>query len=103
MVVVVVVVVGRAARTAPTPAAPHYARNNADHVSATSTEVRQRYRGLPMNNGCSHIDQIDLTVQPSSTEGCSECLRIRASWVHLRMCMSCGEVACCDSAQPSCH
>jgi hypothetical protein len=47
---------------------------------------------------CNHLDQIDLHVAPSSTEGCSECLRTGGSWVHLRMCMSCGEVGCCDNS-----
>jgi uncharacterized UBP type Zn finger protein len=51
-----------------------------------------------MNNSCSHLDQIDMTVEPSDPAGCSECLRIGASWVHLRMCMICGEVGCCDSS-----
>jgi uncharacterized UBP type Zn finger protein len=47
---------------------------------------------------CAHLDQIDLDVQPDSTEGCSDCLAIGGTWVHLRMCMSCGHVACCDSS-----
>ncbi len=47
---------------------------------------------------CTHLDQIDLDVQPDSTEGCSECLAIGGTWVHLRMCMTCGHVACCDSS-----
>jgi uncharacterized UBP type Zn finger protein len=46
---------------------------------------------------CSHLDQI-RPVEPSSTEGCSECLRTGGQWVHLRMCMTCGEVGCCDSS-----
>jgi len=51
-----------------------------------------------MAGTCSHLDQIDLEVTPSSTEGCSECLRTGGTWVHLRMCMSCGEVGCCDNS-----
>ena len=51
-----------------------------------------------MSAVCSHTDQIDLDVTPSSTEGCSECLRTGGRWVHLRMCMSCGEVGCCDNS-----
>ena len=47
--------------------------------------------------GCSHHDQIK-DVQPDSREGCSECLATGDRWVHLRMCMSCGHVACCDSS-----
>jgi uncharacterized UBP type Zn finger protein len=47
---------------------------------------------------CAHLDQIDLDVQPDSTEGCPDCLAIGGSWVHLRMCMTCGHVGCCDSS-----
>jgi uncharacterized UBP type Zn finger protein len=47
---------------------------------------------------CSHLDTIDEAVTPSSTEGCSECLRTGGTWVHLRECMICGEVACCDNS-----
>ena len=47
---------------------------------------------------CAHLDQIDLDVKPDSSEGCSDCLAIGGTWVHLRMCMSCGHVACCDSS-----
>jgi uncharacterized UBP type Zn finger protein len=47
---------------------------------------------------CTHLDQIDVAVTPSSTEGCPECLRTGSSWVHLRMCMTCGAVGCCDDS-----
>ena len=46
---------------------------------------------------CSHLDQI-ADVEPDSTEGCSDCLKIGSRWVHLRMCMICGHVACCDDS-----
>jgi hypothetical protein len=46
---------------------------------------------------CPHVDQI-RDVTPDSTEGCSECLVAGDSWVHLRMCMTCGHVGCCDSS-----
>jgi uncharacterized UBP type Zn finger protein len=49
-------------------------------------------------DSCTHLDSIDLDVTPSSTEGCSECLRIGGTWVHLRECMACGEVGCCDNS-----
>jgi uncharacterized UBP type Zn finger protein len=51
-------------------------------------------------NPCTHLDQIQ-DVTPSS-EGCEECLRIGSGWVHLRLCLSCGNVGCCDSS-PSRH
>ena len=46
---------------------------------------------------CSHTGEIQ-EVEPSSTAGCSECLKTGDRWVHLRLCLSCGEVACCDSS-----
>jgi hypothetical protein len=33
-----------------------------------------------------------------SAQGCEDCLRIGASWVHLRLCLTCGHVGCCDSS-----
>ena len=51
-----------------------------------------------MNETCTHLDEIHADITPSSTEGCSECLRTGGRWVHLRMCMTCGEVGCCDSS-----
>jgi uncharacterized UBP type Zn finger protein len=45
---------------------------------------------------CSHLDQI-RDVTPSA-DGCEECLRIGSRWVHLRLCLSCGRVGCCDSS-----
>jgi len=46
---------------------------------------------------CTHLDSI-RDVQPSTTEGCEDCLRIGSRWVHLRECLSCGHVGCCDSS-----
>lgn len=46
---------------------------------------------------CTHLDQIRPVV-PSS-EGCQECLDLGDTWVHLRMCMICGEVGCCSSSK----
>jgi hypothetical protein len=46
---------------------------------------------------CSHLDQIQA-VTPSDTAGCSDCLAIGAHWVHLRLCLTCGHVGCCDSS-----
>jgi hypothetical protein len=49
-----------------------------------------------MTDVCSHLDTIH-EVTPSST-GCEDCLRTGSHWVHLRTCMSCGHVGCCDSS-----
>lgn len=47
---------------------------------------------------CSHLDQIEVTELPASPTGCEECLKIGAWWVHLRMCLTCGKVGCCDNS-----
>ncbi len=46
---------------------------------------------------CGHLELV-LDVGPR-TQGCEECLRIGARWVHLRMCLTCGHVGCCDSSR----
>ncbi len=46
---------------------------------------------------CSHLDQIQ-DVEPH-TQGCEECLQMGDSWVHLRMCLICGHVGCCDASK----
>ena len=45
---------------------------------------------------CTHLDQIN-DVEPLST-GCEECLKTGSRWVHLRLCLTCGQVNCCDSS-----
>ena len=45
---------------------------------------------------CSHRDQIQ-EVTPAA-DGCVECLENGTTWVHLRLCLTCGHVGCCDSS-----
>lgn len=49
-----------------------------------------------MSKVCPHEAGIQ-TVTPSAL-GCEECLKIGSGWVHLRMCMSCGKIGCCDES-----
>jgi hypothetical protein len=46
---------------------------------------------------CPHVVQI-RPVAPRTPEGCEECLRTGSGWVHLRLCLTCGHVGCCDSS-----
>jgi uncharacterized UBP type Zn finger protein len=46
---------------------------------------------------CTHLDQIK-NVRPK-TQGCEECMTSGDRWVHLRMCLACGHVGCCDSSK----
>jgi uncharacterized UBP type Zn finger protein len=50
-----------------------------------------------MKTACSHLDQIK--VRTTTRRGCEECLKSGDSWVHLRLCMECGHVGCCDSSK----
>ena len=49
-----------------------------------------------MSNPCEHLDLI-TDVQPSA-DGCEDCLATGGQWVHLRICLECGHVGCCDSS-----
>jgi Zn-finger in ubiquitin-hydrolases and other protein len=49
---------------------------------------------------CSHLDEVH-DVTPGA-DGCEDCLATGGRWVHLRLCMTCGHVGCCDSS-PSKH
>ena len=46
---------------------------------------------------CTHTNQI-REVQPH-TRGCEECLKMGDSWVHLRLCLTCGHVGCCEDSE----
>lgn len=50
-----------------------------------------------MPESCSHLNQMH-DVSPN-TDGCEECLKRGDSWVHLRLCKTCGHVGCCDSSK----
>ena len=56
---------------------------------------KEREKLMAMN--CSHLDQI-RDVTPSAN-GCEDCLKIGDTWVHLRECLICGHVGCCDSSK----
>ena len=45
---------------------------------------------------CHHLQ--GLVPTPPRTQGCEECLKQGTPWVHLRLCLSCGHVGCCDSS-----
>ena len=49
-----------------------------------------------MSESCTHMDQV-RDVTPAAP-GCVDCLRTGDRWVHLRVCMTCGYVGCCDSS-----
>jgi len=46
---------------------------------------------------CKHVSET-REVKPG-TDGCEECLAMGDTWVHLRLCLTCGHVGCCDSSK----
>jgi len=49
---------------------------------------------------CAHLS--DLPNVPPTSTGCVECLEIGGAWVHLRACVACGHIGCCDQS-PNTH
>ncbi|MBR8143195.1 UBP-type zinc finger domain-containing protein [Burkholderia sp. AU19243] len=49
-----------------------------------------------MANACTHLD--DARVLHTDEDTCEECVKSGSRWVHLRMCLICGHVGCCDSS-----
>ena len=47
---------------------------------------------------CTHLDHVQVTQLPESVEGCADCLAAGTQWLHLRICLECGHVGCCDSS-----
>jgi len=50
-----------------------------------------------MPDSCLHLEAL-RDVAPRTPQGCEECLKIGSRWVHLRLCLACGHVGCCDSS-----
>ncbi|WP_275293748.1 Na+/H+ antiporter [Amycolatopsis sp. La24] len=47
---------------------------------------------------CKHLSHAWPDKEPSTRDSCAECVEAGMTWVHLRMCLKCGHVACCDSS-----
>ena len=52
----------------------------------------------PATSAASTSRRSTTTPKPTTPDGCEECLRDGTTWVHLRLCMECGHVGCCDSS-----
>ena len=47
---------------------------------------------------CTHLDHVRITELPERVDGCEDCLAIGDPWLHLRICLECGHVGCCDDS-----
>jgi uncharacterized UBP type Zn finger protein len=49
-------------------------------------------------SSCQHLHTVPVPEPTATTQGCQECLAIGQEWVHLRKCLECGHVGCCDES-----
>ena len=54
--------------------------------------------GRPSSARCSHVPPTAARPPPPTAAGCEDCLREGGRWVHLRLCLDCGHVGCCDDS-----
>jgi uncharacterized UBP type Zn finger protein len=47
---------------------------------------------------CTHLDHVQVLELPESVPGCEDCLATGGRWLHLRICLECGHVGCCDDS-----
>jgi CPA1 family monovalent cation:H+ antiporter len=60
-------------------------------------EVAGDEEGRSVDRDCTHLGTIS-DVEPSTPRACEDCLREGTRWVHLRECLECGHVGCCDNS-----
>jgi uncharacterized UBP type Zn finger protein len=53
---------------------------------------------IDLSNPCAHVTAETPRRAHRPTAGCAECLATGSRWVHLRICLACGHVGCCDSS-----
>lgn len=53
---------------------------------------------VEMSRPCAHAAQATIHAVARPAPGCEDCLRTGGIWVHLRECLTCGHVGCCDSS-----
>jgi len=47
---------------------------------------------------CTHLDHVLIKELPEEVPGCEDCLKTGDPWLHLRICLECGHVGCCDDS-----
>jgi hypothetical protein len=50
-------------------------------------------------DSCEHLKKVKEGVIPRTPKGCEECLTTGDTWVHLRLCLMCRYVGCCDNSK----
>ena len=69
-----------------------------DYSGEQLDRVRSTGVAGTLEGDCEHLREVRPLVEPDTPGECGDCLREGTAWVHLRMCTSCGHIACCDSS-----
>jgi len=70
-----------------------------DRLEEAQDSIREEELTLvPGSAECTHLREAPRTTRPDTPGVCQPCIDEGVVWVHLRMCLSCGHVACCDSS-----
>jgi len=60
-------------------------------------EKTEHAEETPVLEPCEHAEEM-ITFEPRAENACEECRKNNYKWVHLRLCLTCGHVGCCDSS-----
>ena len=70
-----------------------------DRIQEAEDEIRGEDLTLVPGSGeCAHLVEAPRTLRPDTPGVCQECVDEGIEWVHLRMCLTDGHIACCDSS-----
>jgi CPA1 family monovalent cation:H+ antiporter len=69
-----------------------------DYIEGERAPVRAAARPQKKHTGCEDLENARPDVQPNTPGECEDCVREGSRWVHLRLCLACGHVGCCDSS-----
>ena len=53
---------------------------------------------VDLSNPCEHTAEAKIRTVKRPAAGCEDCLKMHGRWVHLRECLTCGKVGCCDNS-----
>jgi uncharacterized UBP type Zn finger protein len=53
---------------------------------------------IDLTEPCEHLASTTIRSVHRPAKGCEDCLKIGGWWVHLRECLTCGHIGCCDSS-----
>ncbi|MBW8750523.1 MAG: cation:proton antiporter [Propionibacteriales bacterium] len=69
-----------------------------DYSEGERQRVRATVGSMSRDGGCEHLRDLPSIVDANTPGVCEECVAEGGTWVHLRLCLSCGHVGCCDSS-----